>query len=68
MGNFRPYFILMLTSSSSYSNNIKVMMAIDITVTKYDKRNIIIIKGKRNFSIVRQGQLRGQDFPNSKYT
>ena len=34
--NFRPYFILMLTSSSSYSNNIKVMMAIDITVTKYN--------------------------------
>ena len=36
MGNFRPYFILMLTFSSSYSNYIKVMMAIDITVTKYN--------------------------------
>ena len=35
-GNFRPYFILMLTSSSSGSNNIKVIMAIDITVTKYN--------------------------------
>ena len=32
----------MLTSSSSYSNNIKVMMAIDITVTKYN--NTIVIE------------------------
>ena len=35
-GNFRLYFILVLTSSLSYSNNIKIMMAIDIAVTKYN--------------------------------
>ena len=34
--NRLSHIIIMLTSSSSYSNNIKVMMAIDITVTKYN--------------------------------
>ena len=35
-GNFRPYFILVLTSGSNYSNNSKIMMAVDIAVTKYN--------------------------------
>ena len=39
----------MLTSSSSYSNNIKVMMAIDITVTKYNNKQLTIIETKLNF-------------------
>ena len=43
-GKFRPYFILVLTSSSSYSNNIKILMAIDIAVTKYDLIHLNLAK------------------------